>query len=104
MKRASIFLMIAALVIVMTGCSVPGFTVQYTIKISSTLGGTVTDPGEGLFRYDAGTVVNLVAKPELGYEFGAWTSNADTIADVYAATTTITLNKNYYFVIASFVD
>ena len=104
MKKVGIFLMIVALVIGMTGCSVPGFTVQYTIKISSTTGGTVTDPGEGHFRYDAGTVVNLVAKPELGYEFGAWTSNADTIADVYAATTTITLNKNYYFVIASFVD
>jgi len=102
-KRASIFLMIVALVIGMAGCT-PSFTPQYTIKISSTTGGTVTDPGEGLFRYDAGTVVNLVAEPELGYEFGAWTSNAGTIADVYDATTTITLNQNYYFVIAHFVE
>ena len=98
--------MIVALVVGMVGCvpGVPGFTAQYTIRISSTTGGTVTDPGEGLFRYAAGTVVNLVAKSDRGYEFGAWVSNAGTIADVYDATTTITLNKNYYFVIANFDD
>jgi len=102
-KRASIFLMIVALVIGMAGCT-PSFTPQYTIKISSTTGGTVTVPGEGLFRYPAGTVVNLVAESDRGYEFGAWVSNAGTIADVYDATTTITLDKNYYFVIADFDD
>jgi len=87
----------------MAGCN-PGFTVRYTIKISSTTGGTVTDPGEGLFRYPAGTVVDLVAEADRGYEFIAWVSNAGTIADVYDATTTITVNKNYYFVIADFAD
>jgi len=88
----------------MAGCvsGIPGFTPQYTIKISSTTGGTVTDPGEGLFRYAAGTVVDLVAEADRGYEFVDWVSNAGTIADVYDATTTITLNKNYYFVIADF--
>ena len=103
MKRASIFLLIVALVVGMTGCE-PGFTAQYTIRISSTIGGTVTTPGEGLFRYAAGTVVNLVAEPDRGYSFVGWTTNANTIADVYDATTTITLNKNYYFVIANFDD
>ena len=103
MKRASIFLLIVVLVVGMTGCE-PGFTAQYTIKIRSGTGGTVTTPGEGLFRYAAGTVVNLVAEPDRGYSFVGWTTNANTIADVYDATTTITLNKNYYFVIANFDD
>jgi hypothetical protein len=103
-KRVSIFLIIVALVVGMTGCvsGIPGFTPQYTIRISSTIGGTVTTPGEGLFSYPAGKVVTLVAEADRGYEFGAWTSNAGTIANVYDATTTITLNKNYYFVIADF--
>ena len=106
MIRLGVLLILIALVLGMTGCgvAVPGVTVQYSVTISSTIGGTVTTPGEGLFRYPAGAVVNLVAEPELGYEFAGWTSNADTIADGRNATTTITLNKNYYFIIASFSD
>lgn len=107
MKRAGIFLVIVALAVVLAGCELglqPGFTAQYTVKISSGLGGTVSTPGEGVFRYPAGTVVNLVAEVDRGYEFGSWVSNAHTIADVYSTTTTITLNKNYYFVIANFSD
>jgi len=104
-KRAGIFLIIVAFVVVLAGCELglqPGFTAQYTVKISSAIGGTVTTPGEGVFRYPAGAVVNLVAKVDRGYEFGSWISNAHTIADVQSATTTITLNQNYYFVIANF--
>ena len=103
MKIAIIFLLIVALAVGMAGCQ-PGFTAQYTVKISSGLGGTVTTPGEGLFRFPAGAVVNLVAEAERGYEFGTWVSNSRTIADTSNATTTITLNKNYYFVIANFKD
>jgi hypothetical protein len=106
-KRACVFLIIVALAVGMAGCQPglqPGFTVRYTVKISSAIGGTVTTPGEGAFRYPAGTVVKLVAEPEWGYEFDTWFSNAGTIADVHDATTTITLNGNYYFVIASFRD
>ena len=103
MKRASVFLMIMVLVIGMAGCS--SVTIpQYTIKISSTVGGSVTTPGEGLFRYPAGSTIDLVAEADRGYEFGAWVTNADTIADASNATATVTLNKNYYFVIASFND
>ena len=104
MKRAIVFLLIVALLAVgMIGCE-PGFTAQYTIRIRSAIGGTVTTPGEGLFRYAAGTRVNLVATPDRGYGFAGWTTNANTIADAYNATTTVTLNKNYYFVIATFDD
>jgi hypothetical protein len=103
-KRVIIFLIVGALIVGVVGCDGDGFggiVGGYNIKISSTTGGTVTDPGEGLFRYDAGTVVNLVAEPDRGYRFVCWISNAGTIADIYAATTTITVN-NYYFVTASF--
>lgn len=103
MKIAIIFLLIVALAVGMAGCQ-PGFTAQYTVKISSGLGGTVTTPGEGLFRFPAGAVVNLVAEAERSYEFAGWVSNSRTIADTSNATTTITLNKNYYFVIANFKD
>lgn len=103
MKIAIIFLLIVALAVGMAGCQ-PGFTAQYTLKISSGLGGTVTTPGEGLFRFPAGAVVNLVAEAERSYEFAGWVSNSLTIANTSNATTTITLNKNYYFVIAHFKD
>jgi hypothetical protein len=87
----------------MIGCE-PGFTAQYSIKISSGIGGTVTVPGEGVFRYPAGTVVNLVAEEDRGYVFGSWLTNAQTIADASNATTTVTLTRNFYFVIAHFRD
>jgi len=104
MKRVIIFLILGALIVGVVGCTPANIfgTPMYNISISSSIGGTVTTPGEGLFRYAAGTVVNLVAVPDRGYTFVSWTSNAGTIANVYAATTTITLNQNYYFVIASF--
>ena len=104
MKRVGVFLTIVALIVVMTGCvvGIPGFTVKYSITISSTIGGTVTDPGEGLFRYARGTVVNLVAEADRGYEFVGWISNLGAIADISDPSTTMTLNQNYCFVIANF--
>jgi hypothetical protein len=93
----SIFLITVALIAGMVGCG----PAQYFLTISSTPGGTVTTPGQGLFTYSEETVVNLVAEPDAGYRFVNWTGNVDTIADAYAATTTITVNNRYY-IIASF--
>jgi hypothetical protein len=70
--------------------------VQYRLAIFSTAGGSVTSPGEDSFTYDAGTVVNLVATPAGGYKFVKWTGNVTNIANVNAASTTITMNDNYY--------
>jgi len=89
----SIFLIALALIAGMAGC-----TGQYSIQISSTGGGSVTTPGEGLFTYDEGTVVDLVATPDFGYRFANWSGNVDTMADAYAASTTITINNNYYII------
>lgn len=69
--------------------------VLYDVAINSTAGGSVTTPGEDTFTYDEGTVVNLVAAPDDGYRFVNWTGDVDTIADVSAATTTITVNGDY---------
>ena len=80
----------------------PILPTQYKLTVSSTSGGSVTTPGEGAFAYDAGTVVDLVAEPEEGYRCVSWTGDADTIADVEAASTTITMNGDYN-ITASFV-
>jgi hypothetical protein len=103
-KRVIIFLIVGALIIGVVGCGGGGFggiVGGYNIKISSSIGGTVTTPGEGLFLYAKGTAVTLAATPDRGYHFVCWITNAGTIADIYAATTTIIVN-NYYFVTASF--
>jgi alpha-tubulin suppressor-like RCC1 family protein len=71
------------------------FIRQYDLTTNSTGGGNVTTPGEGTFTYDERTVVNLVAEAEEGYQFGNWTGDVDTIADVNAAATNITMNGNY---------
>ena len=92
--RVSIFLIAVALIAWVVGCG----PAKYSLTISSTSGGTVTAPGEGLFEYSEETEVTLVATPEPGYHFANWTGNVDTIADAYAATTTITVNDRYYLI------
>ena len=68
---------------------------QYDLTTPSTEGGSVTEPGQGVFTYDGGAVVDLVATPDEGYQFVDWTGDVDTIADAYDASTTITVNDNY---------
>jgi hypothetical protein len=70
--------------------------VQYSLAILSTAGGSVTTPGRGTHIYDEGAVVNLVATPARGYKFAKWSGDVDTIANVNAASTNITMNGNYY--------
>jgi hypothetical protein len=71
------------------------FVKQYALTISSTAGGNVSTPGVGTFTYDAGTVVSLVASPVSSYHFLGWTGDVSTIANVNAASTTITVNGDY---------
>ena len=95
MKRLSIFLITVALVAGMAGYDGDG-GVEYDLTINSTAGGAVTTPGEGTFTYDEGTVVNLTAEAEWGYEFANWTGDVGTTADVNNATTTITMDDDYF--------
>jgi len=68
---------------------------QYILTVSSTPGGEVDTPGEGRYIYDAGTVVDIVAEPGEHYRFASWTGDVGAITDVYAASTTITMDDSY---------
>jgi hypothetical protein len=70
--------------------------IQYSLAILSTPGGSVTTPGKGTHIYDEGTVVNLVATPARGYRFYKWSGDVDTIANVNATSTNITMYGDYY--------
>jgi hypothetical protein len=66
--------------------------VQYQLTISSTTGGSVNIPGEGVFPYYAGTQIQLAAEAETGYGFVNWTANPTiTFGDASAAETTFTM-------------
>jgi hypothetical protein len=77
--------------------------VQYDLTISSTTGGSVTVPGEGVFPYYAGTLVHLVAEAETGYGFVNWTANP-TVAfgDASAVETTFTMPSQPVTIVAHF--
>jgi Leucine-rich repeat (LRR) protein len=94
--RVGLFVLIVALIVETTGCvGEASRTVKYDLTIASGEGGSVTDPGEGMFKCDTGRVLELVATPTSGYRFAKWTGAVGTIANVNAASTTITVNGNY---------
>ena len=73
-----------------------GVAPEWYLHLSSTTGGSVTDPGEGTFGpYDPGDVESLVASPGGGYWFHEWTGDVGEVADIYDATTTVTMYGDY---------
>jgi alpha-tubulin suppressor-like RCC1 family protein len=70
-------------------------TTRHDLNISSTTGGSVTAPGEGVFTYGAGTVANLVAKPEEGYQFVRWTGDTGTVDSINAESTRVAIWGDY---------
>ncbi len=95
MKSISIFLITVALVVGMAGCGGNGTPTQYTLSVSCTVGGNVTNPGTGTFIYPAGAVVLLEVEAEEDYGFTHWSGDVATIADTSSATTSITMNGHY---------
>jgi hypothetical protein len=100
MKYKSIaVVLITVLLFMILGSSIACTTpvTEYVLDISSTEGGSVTEPGEGKYPYcpEQGERVNLVATPDTGYRFVNWTGDVDTIADVDRPATTITVNGDY---------
>ncbi len=65
------------------------------LTISSTAGGLVMTPGEGVFTYTEATVVGLGAEPREGYRFVNWTGDVAAIGDANASTTTITMEGDW---------
>jgi hypothetical protein len=66
----------------------------YSLAVATTSGGSVTEPGQGTFVYQGGSIVDLIAQPDEGYEFVKWTGDVDAIADVNAAQTTIIVDSS----------
>ena len=95
-----IFLTVAVLIGGMVACSRNG--VQYDLSIATTTGGSVIAPGEGMFSFNEGTIVNLVAEAEEGCYFARWTGDVGTMDDANTAETTITVSGDYS-IIANFV-
>ncbi|MBS3817485.1 MAG: hypothetical protein KGY76_07995, partial [Candidatus Thermoplasmatota archaeon] len=65
------------------------------LDISSTSGGNVTEPGEGTFEYEEGSVVDLEAVPDGDTSFVEWTGDNSTIDDTKSNRTTIEMLDNY---------
>ena len=63
----------------------------HILTICSNCGGSVTAPGEDMFEYDYGTVVDLVATPEDCYKFKCWMG---PVADSQSASTTVTITED----------
>ena len=78
-------------------------TGQYRLAIASSGCGFVNTPGEGIFDYDEGTVVELVANSVGNNPFIEWIGDVSTIADIEDATTTITMHGDYA-ITATFFD
>ena len=98
MKRVLVLLITSALLASMVGCTddpEPTPPVEYSLTISSSDGGEVTTPGEGVHVYSRGEVVSLVAASASGHYFGGWTGDVSTVANTRAASTTITMNGDY---------
>ncbi len=71
---------------------------QHTLEVSSTNGGTVTNPGEGQFSYNHGSDITIEANADLNYRFVNWTGtavNAGKVDSPSNASTKVTVDANY---------
>jgi hypothetical protein len=97
-----IFLAVIALVVAIGGCAEGGVGDDYyVLTIASTYGGSVATPGEGEFFYatnTTNTTVELVAEPDAHHHFVNWTGDVDTIGNITAAATNITMSDSYSIV------
>jgi hypothetical protein len=93
MAIVCISLIAIALIAGMVGCF--NAPTRHLLMLIPTEDGEVSEPGEGNFFYDEGTVVNLIAEANEGCYFVNWGGNVTTVANVEASTTTITMNDNY---------
>ncbi len=82
----------ASVTVVIFDCGSP---TTCNLTTSSTEGGSVIIPGEGIYPYACGTVVAIVAEASPNYEFSGWTGNTATIVNPGSPDTTITMNDHY---------
>ncbi len=73
-----------------------GFEITtYNLTVSSTDGGSVSEPGEDTFEYNSGEIVDLEAVAAQDYYFVEWTGDNETIDDTTANQTTIRIEGEY---------
>jgi hypothetical protein len=63
---------------------------NYTLTIVSSNGGSVTQPGQGVFLIRAGSVITLVAKADAGWTFDHWEG---AVEDTSSSTTAVEISK-----------
>jgi len=71
---------------------------MHTLAVSSSDGGSVTSPGEGVFSYVQGTSVILLAAPDPDCSFIGWTGSAvdaGKVASPADGYTTVTMDGDY---------
>ncbi|MBS3817851.1 MAG: hypothetical protein KGY76_09860, partial [Candidatus Thermoplasmatota archaeon] len=67
----------------------------YDLTLSSTIGGSITRPGEDTFTYNASEVVDIEAEPDEHYHFVRWSGDNDTVGDPAVNSTTIEMLDHY---------
>jgi internalin A len=92
--RVSIFLITAVLVWTMMDCTTV-YPIEYKLTVSSTAGGSVVDPAQGISTHTEGMSVYLIAVADEGYRFVSWTGDVDTIGNVKRAQTVIKIGGEY---------
>ncbi len=71
---------------------------QYELIVIASTGGSVSEPGEGVFAYGSATTISITARAHSGYRFSRWTgtaTNAGKVADPAAASTTVVVDSSY---------
>ncbi len=68
---------------------------KYKLTVTSTEGGRVSTPGEGVFDYEHCTQVTLRAEPSSGYWFVEWAGDVDKLDDPASPYTTISMEGDY---------
>jgi hypothetical protein len=68
---------------------------SHTVRLQAGPNGQVLSPGTGTFTFDAGQVVPISAASESGWQFALWTGDVQSIENVEAQDTTITVLGNY---------
>ncbi len=68
---------------------------EYALTVYPTAGGVVTVPGEGTSAHYWGTLVDLVAEADVGYQFLNWSGDVSTIDNVNSASTTIAITGDF---------
>lgn len=74
------------------------YLIPKNLTITSGRGGSVITPGEGVFQYPEGSVVDIAASPEEGYQFFGWTGTAvaaEEVAYPKEYSTRVSVNADY---------